>query len=217
MEKNETSPKVKTVVITIHGQESIGENLKELTRRLGLESFMKDCVFINIRYTKLWTIVNALPWVRSMTAKYVASRLNAITLYEYPDAIIITVGHSNGTRATRIAMDMRLKPKKKWPQFRIDHLLLLGCPIRRDYDWSKHPLTMVWNFVSSNDMVVWAARFYGMGTAGKNAFDYEPGNLTQYYVKWGHSGFMKHYTVIANCIRRIRKSAKPIMGRDDNG
>ncbi len=32
---------------------------------------MDDCVFINLRYTRLWTIVNTLPWVRTMTAKYV--------------------------------------------------------------------------------------------------------------------------------------------------
>jgi hypothetical protein len=194
---------IKTIVITIHGQESIGKNMKLLTDKLATEDFMNDVAFINVRYTKLWTIVNTLPWVRTMTAKYVASRLNTITRYQYPGAMVIVIAHSNGTRATRIAMDMRLKPKKKWPQFRIDHLILLGCPIKRNYKWSRHPLTKVYNFVSSNDWVVWAARFYGMGSAGRYKFKHKADNLRQYSVKWGHSGFMKHYYIISNCIRSI--------------
>ena len=48
----------KTIVITIHGQESVGKNMKLLTDRLDAEGFMDDCIFINLRYTKLWTIVN---------------------------------------------------------------------------------------------------------------------------------------------------------------
>jgi hypothetical protein len=210
MEKNETSPKVKTVVITIHGQESVGKNMADLGGRLSGEDFMDNCIFINLRYERLLTIFNIRGRTRRMTAKYIASRLNTITRYQYPDAMIIIVAHSNGTRAARIAMDMRLKPKKKWPLFRVDHLVLLGCPIKRNYDWSAHPLTLVYNFISSNDKVVWLARFYGMGSAGRWGFGYEPGNLTQYHVRWGHSGFMKHYIVIANCVRKIMKSSKPL-------
>jgi hypothetical protein len=193
---------VKTVIVTIHGQESIGKNMADLNQRLAGEDFADDCVFINLRYTRLWTIVNTLPWARTMVAKYVAARLNGIK-HQYPGAVIIVVAHSNGTRATRIAMDMRLKPKKKWPMFKIDHLLLLGCPIKRNYKWSRHPSTNVYNFISTNDKVVWLARFYGMGSAGRNGFKHGAPNLKQYYVKWGHSGFMKHYPIIFNCVKSI--------------
>ncbi len=193
----------KTVIVTIHGQESIGKNMVSLTEKLSGESFLEDCRFINIRYTRLITIVNTLPWVRTMTAKYIAARLNTITRYQLPGARIIVIAHSNGTRATRIAMDMIQKPKKKWPHFRIDNLILLGCPIRRDYRWTKHMNTNVINFISSNDKVVWFARFYGMGTAGRNGFKYEGDNLTQIRVRWGHSGFMKGYNVIVNVISNI--------------
>lgn len=199
---------IKTVIITIHGQESIGKNMLDLSEHLSTEDFMDDCVFINIRYTRLITIINTLPWVRTMTAKYIASRLNTITKYQYPNAKIIVIAHSNGTRATRIAMDMRLMPRKKWPTFHIDDLILLGCPIKRNYKWSKHPFVNVYNFVSSNDNVVWAARFYGMGSAGRYGFKYLVKNLRQYYVKWGHSGFMKHYSVISNCMRLIMLSGR---------
>ncbi len=193
----------KTVVITIHGQESIGENMRLLSSKLASEPFMDDCAFINFRYTKLPTIVNTLPWVRTMTAKYIAARLNGI-YHEYPKKVrIIVIAHSNGTRATRIAMDMRLKPKKKWPVFRIDNLLLLGCPIKRNYNWNKHPHTKVVNFVSSNDLVVWAARFYGMGTAGRNGFKHVAANLKQLWVKWGHSGFMEQYKIITEVMKTI--------------
>lgn len=186
----------KTVVVTIHGQESIGQNMALLSGRLDAEDFMDDCVFINLRYTKLPTAINTLPWVRTMTAKYVAARLNGIC-NKYPDARIIVIAHSNGTRATRIAMDMRLKPKKKWPAFRVDELILLGCPIKRNYDWGRHPKTQVLNFISSNDWVVWAARFYGMGQAGRYGFKKKPKNLRQFRVTWGHSGFMERYGMIA--------------------
>lgn len=192
----------KTVVITVHGQESVGKNMKLLTDRLDAEGFMDDCVFINLRYTKLWTIVNCLPWVRTMTAKYVAARLNGIC-NKYPGARIIVIAHSNGTRATRIAMDANINPKKKWPAFWIDDLILLGCPIKRNYNWNQHCSTKVFNFISTNDMVVWFARFYGMGSAGRYGFSSISSNLKQVRVKWGHSGFMKQYVIIAEYMRSI--------------
>ncbi len=197
-----TRDKIKLVIVTIHGQESIGANMAKLACRLRCEDFMKDGIIINLRYTKLWTIVNTLPWVRTMTAKYIAARLNGIC-NQYPKAQILVIAHSNGTRATRIAMDMRLKPKKKWPAFRIDKLVLLGCPIKRNYNWNRHPHTEVSNFISSNDWVVWAARAYGMGSAGRYGFCREPTNLTQYHVRWGHSGFMEQYTLISNHLNLV--------------
>ncbi len=193
---------MKTVVITIHGQESIGENMYALTSKLSEEDFMGDVGFINLRYTRLWTVVNTLPWVRTMTAKYVAARLDAICA-KNKGCRIIVIAHSNGTRATRIAMDMRYHLKKKWPLFWIDDLILLGCPIKRNYKWSQHPETNVINFVSSNDLVVWAARFYGMGTAGRTKFKHAADNLRQINVKWGHSGFMEQYPVIAAVMRSV--------------
>lgn len=192
----------KAVLVTIHGQESVGKNMALLSGALDKEVFMDDCIFINLRYTKLWTIVNTLPWVRTMTAKYIAARLAYITL-KHPTRRIIAVTHSNGCRATRIAMDMRLKPKKKWPQFRIDNLVLLGCPIKRNYKWSRHPFTRVVNFVSTNDKVVWLARFYGMGSAGRFGFKYRASNLEQKNVRWGHSGFMEFYPKIKQVIKDI--------------
>lgn len=204
---------VKTVVITIHGQESIGEQMADLNNKLSQEEFVEDCVFINLRYARLMTISNIFRRTRYMTAKYIAARLNGICL-QYPEARIIIIGHSNGTRAARIAMDMRLKPKKKWPTFRVDDLILLGCPIKQNYRWSKHPATMVYNFASVNDKVVWLARFYGMGAAGRYKFKHAAPNLKQYFVKWGHSGFMKHYIVIAHCVRGILEREKLSNGQN---
>ena len=72
-----------------------------------------------------------------------------------------------------------INTNKKWPNFKIRDLILLGCPIKRNYEWSQHLRTKVYNFVSSNDIVVWFAQFYGMGTAGRTAFKYEGENLTK--------------------------------------
>jgi pimeloyl-ACP methyl ester carboxylesterase len=204
---------VKTVVITIHGQESIGKNMADLSYLLSQEEFMDNCTFINLRYEKLLTIFNIRGRTRRMTAKYIAARLNGICL-QYPNARIIIIAHSNGTRAARIAMDMRLKPRKKWPMFRVDNLILLGCPIKRNYRWTKHPATMVYNFASVNDNVVWLARFYGMGSAGRYKFKHEGPNLTQYFVKWGHSGFVDHYPVLSGCMRSIMGKVKLSNGKN---
>lgn len=204
---------VKTVIITIHGQESVGKNMADLSYRLSQEDYINNCTFINLRYSRLSTISNVFRRNRTMTAKYIAARLNGICL-QYPNARIIIISHSNGTRAARIAMDMRLKPKKKWPMFRVDDLILLGCPIKRNYRWSKHPWTMVCNFVSTNDKVVWLARFYGMGTAGRNRFKHEVENLVQHTVKWGHSGFMDHYHIIANYMQGIMEKEKISNGQN---
>jgi hypothetical protein len=190
---------MKTVIVTIHGQESNGKKLKELSNRLKTD-IKGEVAFVNLRYTRLLTVVNTLPWVRTMTAKYIAARLNGM-MHKYPDAGIIVIAHSNGTRATKIAMDNIYNTKKNWPKFRIDGLILLGCVIKRNYDWSNNPHTKVINFVSTNDKVVWLARFYGMGSAGRFGFKKHPGNLTQLYIRWGHSGFMTKYYTLKTAVK----------------
>lgn len=209
---------MKTVIVTIHGQESRGLKLKELSNRLKTD-MGGDIAFVNLRYTKLLTVVNTLPWVRTMTAKYIAARLDTIDS-DNPEAKIIVIAHSNGTRAMRIAMDnryntvmynhalikygktLKLAPKN-WPPFKVDGLILLGCPIKRNYDWGRHPNTKVINFVSTNDKVVWLARFYGMGSAGRFGFKKLPENLMQIYVRFGHSGFMQRYYTIMGCVKHL--------------
>ena len=190
---------MKTVLVTIHGQESRGENLRELSERLSREQFAEDWIFINIRYSRLLTIVNTLPWVRKMTAKYIAARLDTIDS-DYPNDEIIVIAHSNGTRATKIAIIKSDDFTKPYPRFRIDKLILLGCAIKRNFDWGDYPDIEVVNFVSSNDWVIRFARLYGMGRAGLKGFINRPSNLRQEYVRWGHSGFLKQYERVRDVI-----------------
>jgi hypothetical protein len=192
---------MKTIIVTIHGQESYGLKLKKLSERLS-EDIHGDVEFINLRYTRLHTLVNTLPWVRTMTAKYIAARLDTIDS-DNPGATIIVIAHSNGTRAIRKAMDMRYNNLKNWPKFRVDGLILLGCVIKRNYDWSNNPHTKVINFVSNNDKVVWLARFYGMGSAGRFGFKPQPANLKEIFVRWGHSGFMRRYHTIRVSVKYL--------------
>jgi hypothetical protein len=63
------------------------------------------------------------------------------------------------------------------------------------------------NFVSKNDKVVWFARFYGMGTSGRNGFKKKCSNLKQVCVKWGHSGFMKKYPMIRTYVQLLMEEA----------
>lgn len=190
----------KVVVVTVHGQESKGKNLQELSLRLSKEPFARDWVFINIRYTRLLTVVNTLPWVRSMTAKYIAARLDTIDS-DYPDHKIIVIAHSNGTRATTIAIKKSHNPRLKYPKFRIDKLILLGCAVRRNFDWNKYPFIKVVNFISTNDWVIFWAKLYGMGTAGRKGFKIKAPNLKQITGKWGHSGIIKQYWNIRGDIK----------------
>ena len=190
-----------TVIVTVHGQESKGEILKELSYKLS-KDIKGDVTFINLRYPRLLTVVNTLPWARKMTAKYIAARMDTIDS-DNPCTKIIVIAHSNGTRAMRIAMDMRYNEAVNWPKFAVDGLILLGSPIRRNYDWSNNPHTEVVNFISTNDKVVWLARFYGMGGAGRFGFKKVPRNLMQIKVKWGHSGFMKKYSLIRTYVELL--------------
>lgn len=203
----------KTVIVTIHGQESKGKKMSALSERLQ-KDLKRECKFINLRYTRLLTIVNTLPWVRTMTAKYIAARLDTIDS-DYPDSRIIVIAHSNGTVAVSKAMDMRYVRVvgKRWPEFAVDGLILLGCPMKRNYDWANHPYTEVINFVSKNDKVVWFARFYGMGTAGRNGFKKKRENLKQVCVKWGHSGFMKQYRMIKCYVELLMEEATDGQGK----
>jgi hypothetical protein len=194
----------KTIIVTIHGQESKGKKMFALSERLQ-KDLKRECKFINLRYTRLLTIVNTLPWVRTMTAKYIAARLDTIDS-DYPNCRIICIGHSNGTVGISKAMDMRYA-RKGWPQFAVDGLILLGCPMKRNYDWGKHPHTEVINFVSKNDKVVFMAMFYGMGSAGRYSFKKKRPNLKQVCVKWGHSGFMEQYRKIKCYVELLMEEA----------
>jgi pimeloyl-ACP methyl ester carboxylesterase len=198
---------VEAVVVTIHGQESKGKNLQVLSAKLASEmSYNTD--FVNVRYTRLLTIVNTLPWVRTMTAKYIASRLETIGL-KWPIAKVIVIAHSNGTVALARALKNRDNPNKKWPHFQVDGLILLGCPMKRNFDWSKFPDTEVINFISKNDLVVFMARAYGMGAAGRYGFKKKAKNLHQVCVRWGHSGFLKGYSFIRNSVKVIINPNSP--------
>lgn len=195
---------MKAIIVTVHGQESNGKRMRELAGKLGEEEFASDCGFINIRYSRLLTITNTLGWVRKMTARFIAARLETIKykfINKEGEPKIIVIAHSNGTRATKVAMVNRDNPKMPWPDFTIDYLVLLGSPIKRNFSWSKFPETKILNFVSTNDYVVFFGWLYGMGTAGKKGFKYGSSNLNQVYVKWKHSGFMEKYELIRDYIK----------------
>ena len=136
-----------------------------------------------------------------MTAKYIAARLDTIDS-DYPDHEIIVIAHSNGTRATKIAIVRSHSLRNKYPRFRIDKLILLGCVIKRNFDWNYYPFIRVINFVSTNDKIVFFARIFGMGRAGRYGFKIKAPNLKQIEVEWGHSGYLEHYTTIKREVRR---------------
>lgn len=187
---------VKFVICTIHGIESKGKNLKELSERLSKEVFIDySYKFINIRYNRLLAIVNTLPWVRKMTAKYVASRLETVR-WKFRNANIIVICHSNGTVAVSKAIKKSFNLKKPYPRIKVDRLVLLGSAVGMNFKWGNYTHIDVVNFISSNDLVIFFSRLYGMGRSGRYGFKRESENLTQFKVKWGHSGFNDHYWII---------------------
>ena len=79
----------------------------------------------------------------------------------------------------------------------------MGSPIERSFDWSKYPGINVVNFISTNDKVIFFARLYGMGRAGRYGFKKPSSNLRQIKVRWGHSGFLKQYEKIRDVVRAM--------------
>lgn len=190
--------KIETVIATVHGQATYGEKMALLNQRLEKDYVGKYCIFKNITYPKVNTIENLLGVCRRSSTKIVASEIESLTL-QYPNAIIIIIGHSNGTRAIVNAI-VKSKTDELFPRVEINKLILLGCVVKRKFDWNLYPEINVVNIVSTNDRIVWFAKWYGMGRAGREGFIKKAPNLKQIFTRHGHSGFMKHYNMIKNVV-----------------
>ena len=198
---------LKFVVVTIHGQQSEGENLYKLTQRLKEED-IDGGVYLNITYPRVGFFENWRNFSRRVVTKLVASELESICL-KHPGCKIIVIAHSNGTRAVVNAI-VKSRKKGRFPRFNIDRLILLGSVVKRGFDWSKYHDIAVTNFVSSDDFIVRLAWLYGMGTSGRSGFKKNAPNLEQIYTMHGHSRFLKNYDMIRDAVfgYRIKEEEK---------
>jgi hypothetical protein len=193
--KYKTNLDVKNVIVTVHGIKSKGKNLEKLSLYMSKDKFFVDSHFSNINYGKLLAVVNYIPIVRSLTMELVASRLATIT-YKYPNAKIVVICHSNGTWAISKALE------KYYPKFKIDQLILLGCVIKRKFDWKKYININVFNFIGVKDKVLLLAKpFYGMGWSGRYGFKTHSKNLKQFRFNWGHTGFVREMDTIKSVVK----------------
>lgn len=190
MLKDKANPNIKVVIVTVHGIESKNENLEDLNNYLKGQGFDPETThFTKIVYGKVHTWIGRAPILRYITAELVSSRLSTLS-YKYPNAKIILIAHSFGTWSTARAIE------RHYTKFNLDFLILLGCVIKRKFDWSKYSAIEVLNFVGKKDYVVFFARLYSVGRAGKYRFTKECDNLRQIETNWGHTDFIKHFSVI---------------------
>lgn len=189
-DSNISDPNIKVVIVTMHGIKSKGKNMKALSDYLKTKCENPNITHFEIlNYGKLLATINFIPIVRRLTAEYLFKSLRVLT-FRFPYAKIILISHSNATWATGRTVE------KHYREFHLDKVILLGCVMRRAFDWSKHSSIKVINFIGRRDGVVFWARLYGMGRSGKYGFKKEGDNLRQIETNWNHSGFVDNFSVI---------------------
>lgn len=188
LKKNQYDPAAKCVIVTVHGIRK-GDTMQQLRALMSEDELLKDCIIESLDYGYVRALVNYIPFVRRLTAKYVLSFLRRIS-YQYPYANITVIAHSNGTWGIGSALE---KERRK-VFFNIDKLILFGSVLKRKFEWDRFKNIKVYNFYSTNDNVVLLAKpFYGMGWSGRYGFKKDALNLVQQDIKAGHTGFLKEY------------------------
>ncbi len=179
-------------IITIHGIRSNGAIL-EATALEALQALPDDGyshgMVTPIDYPRVLAIMHHIPFVRKVIEWGIARRLHEIALM-YPDFEHVVMAHSNGSRAlSRVLETAQSKYVniKSYEDFRIKKILLFGCIIPRNYDWSRFPNIEIVNFIGTKDKAV----LFSRGWSGRLGFKKFSRNINQYRFKGGHSDYSK--------------------------
>ncbi len=194
-EKSKINLETKCVIVTIHGIRK-NDTMKGLRELIATDDMFKDCVVETLDYGFVRAIANYMPILRSVSIRLVVSFMKRI-YYQYPNATIKVMAHSNGTWLIGNAL-----LSKKWMCPSLEKILLFGCVLKRNYNWNEFPFIKVINFYAKNDGVVLLAKpFYGMGWSGIYKFKQTAPNLTQMDLNTGHTGFLKEYKTIRSVLK----------------
>lgn len=181
--------------ISFHGLYSQGNNLEILVAALEFEAEGRSIDVVTSQHDypvlKLWQ--GRKRWAREMVREYILKSL-ALEYRKFPGAELILLCHSNATFGLMNALDRYYYEKPGlYDRIKIDHILLFGSVIPRDFDWNRFPDIRVANFIGNKDIVSSMSRFYGMGDSGRRGFKIDTlvPNLKQYYTDWKHSDFVE--------------------------
>ncbi len=195
-EKTKTNLETKCVIVTIHGIRK-NNTMKGLRALIAEDILFKDSVIEPLDYGFVRAIANYMPILRHITARLVVSFLRRI-YWQYPNAEIKVIAHSNGTWAVGRALEKR----KLANHFKINKLLLFGCVLKRKFNWNRFEEIKVINFYAKNDFVVLLAKpFYAMGWSGRYGFKQTAPNLAQIANNTGHTGFLAEYKTIRSVLK----------------
>ncbi len=178
--------------ISFHGLLSQGDNLEILVNALEFEAEGRGINTVTSQHDypvlKLWQ--GRKRWAREMVREYILKSL-ALEYRKFPGSELILLCHSNATFGLINALNRYYYEKQGlYDRIKIDHILLFGSVIPRDFDWNRFSNIRVTNFIGSKDIVSSMSRFYGMGDSGRRGFKIDASNLKQYYTDWKHSDFV---------------------------
>lgn len=194
-EKTKRNLETKCVIVTIHGIRK-NNTMKGLRELIADDILFRDCVIETLDYGFVRAIANYMPILRSVSIRLVVSFMKRI-YYQYPNATIKVLAHSNGTWLIGNAL-----LSKKWFCPSLRKILLFGCTLKRNYNWNKFLAIKVINFYANNDSVVLLAKpFYGMGWSGRYKFKQRAPNLLQIPISTGHTGFLTEYETIRDILK----------------
>ena len=178
-------------LLSYHGLYSQGNNLEILVNHLESDLEIKgvDVVTNQTDYPYLRVVSGLMPWSRKVVPLLFLESLAKERL-KHPEAKIYGIFHSNATFGIWNALAEYTKNRNKYDLIKLDKIILLGCVIPRDADWSIYPDSEVINFVGTKDRVSGLATLFGMSNSGKKGFKINAPNLTQYYTRWKHSDFV---------------------------
>lgn len=190
-----TNLETKCVIVTIHGIRK-GDTMKGLRELIATDDLFKDCVVETLNYGFVRAFTNYVPIFRNISIRLVISFMTRI-YYQYPNAKIKVVAHSNGTWIIGNALQ-----SAKWICPSLEKILLFGCVLKRNYNWNEFLFIKVINFYAKNDYVVLLAKpFSGMGWSGRYKFKQIAPNLRQIPISTGHTGFLAEYKTIRSLLK----------------
>jgi len=188
------------VVVSVHGIMSDNSNMSKTMNHIKKEIGSDSIHYTKISYGYTLATLNLIPWVRDLIRDYISARISNIS-NKYRNAKIILLAHSNGTWGTARGIE-------RWynvSSMRIDMLILVGCVLKRKFDWSDFPEIKVLNIIATRDWVSMVSKWvYGMGQAGIYGFTGKCPNLKQVRLQMGHTGFVvKAKKIIVDNIREF--------------
>src|SRR3989442_10975854 len=112
------------IIISVHGIRTTGAWQKQIASVISENGW----VYYPLDYGYFPALQFALPAMRKAKIIWFRNRFDQIK-ERYPDVVPSVIAHSNGTYIVANAL-------RKYPDIRLDKLILCGAIVRQDFDWA---------------------------------------------------------------------------------